>query len=97
MPQSFFLCFFSCSLFSCSRTTVTATWKPWGCPWFAASTKLSQAAFRLLYLSETSRTEKQWLGAKVQVQVRDQDEDEQVYLRLTPPRPCNARVRPGNE
>jgi hypothetical protein len=30
MLQSFFLCFFSSSLFSCSRTTVTATWKLWG-------------------------------------------------------------------
>jgi hypothetical protein len=26
----FFLCFFSSSLFNCSRTTVTATWKLWG-------------------------------------------------------------------
>jgi hypothetical protein len=30
MLQSFFLCFLSSSLFSCSRTTVTATWKLWG-------------------------------------------------------------------
>jgi hypothetical protein len=30
MLQSFFLCFFSSSLFNCSRTTVTATWKLWG-------------------------------------------------------------------
>jgi hypothetical protein len=29
MIQSF-LCFFGCSLFSCSRTTVTATWNAWG-------------------------------------------------------------------
>jgi hypothetical protein len=31
MLQSFFfLCFFSSSLFNCSRTTVTPTWKLWG-------------------------------------------------------------------
>jgi hypothetical protein len=59
--QSFFLCFFNYSLFSCSRTTVTATWKLWGCPWLAASIRLSQAAFRLLYLSETFETEEQLL------------------------------------
>jgi hypothetical protein len=32
---------------------VTATWKPWGLACSAASIRLSQAAFRLLYLSDT--------------------------------------------
>jgi hypothetical protein len=36
MLHSFFLfCFFSSSLFNCSRTTMTATWKLWGWPWLA--------------------------------------------------------------
>jgi hypothetical protein len=49
----------SSSLFSCSKTTVTATWTPWGLACSAASIKLSQAAFRLLYLSDTSKEEEQ--------------------------------------
>jgi hypothetical protein len=40
---------------------VTATSKLWGWPWLAASIRLSQAAFRLLYLSETSKGEEQLL------------------------------------
>jgi hypothetical protein len=76
---------------------VTATWKLWGSPWFAASTKLSQAAFRLLYLSEKSRTEEQWLETEIRVQARNQDEVGNVYLLLVPPKSCDARVRPGNE
>jgi hypothetical protein len=53
----FFLCFFSSSLFNYSRTTLTATWKLRGWPWLAASIRLSQVAFRLLYLSEISKEE----------------------------------------
>jgi hypothetical protein len=41
---------------------VTATWKLRGWPWRAASIRLSQAAFRLPYLSETSKGEEQLLG-----------------------------------
>jgi hypothetical protein len=55
------LFFLSSSLFNYSRTTVTATWKLWGWPWLAASIRLSQAAFRLLYLSETSKGEEHLL------------------------------------
>jgi hypothetical protein len=37
------------------KTTVMATWKLRGLPWLAASIRLSQAAFKLLYLSEKSK------------------------------------------
>jgi hypothetical protein len=47
------------SLFRCSKTTVTAAQKPWGLACSVASIKLSQAAFRLLYLSDTSEEEEQ--------------------------------------
>jgi hypothetical protein len=57
--DSFFL--FCSSLFNCYRTTVTATWKLRGLPRLAASIRLSQAAFRLLYLSETSEGKEQFL------------------------------------
>jgi hypothetical protein len=65
LHSSFLFCFFSSSLFNCSRTTVTATWKLQGWPWLAASIRLSQAAFRLLYLSETSKGEEQLLEMKI--------------------------------
>jgi hypothetical protein len=45
---------FSSSLFSCFRTTVTAAKKLQGLLLLAASIRLSQEAFKLLYLSETS-------------------------------------------
>ena len=64
MTQSFLYFFGCCSLFSCSRTTVTATWNARGWPRLAASTKLSQAAFRLPYLSETSGAKESRLGAR---------------------------------
>jgi hypothetical protein len=40
---------------------VKATRKPWGLACSAASIKLSQAAFRLLYLSDISEEEEQIL------------------------------------
>jgi hypothetical protein len=40
---------------------VTATRKPWGLVGSAASIKLSQADFRLLYLSDISEEEEQIL------------------------------------
>jgi hypothetical protein len=43
---------------------VTATWKLLGWPWLAASIRLSQAAFRLLYLSETSKSKKTVVGTR---------------------------------
>jgi hypothetical protein len=57
--SAFFL--FSSSLFSCSRTTVTATYKLQGLSCSAASIKMSQEVFRLLYLSETSEEGEQIL------------------------------------
>jgi hypothetical protein len=49
----------SSSLFRCSKITMTAMQKPWGLACSAASIKLYQAAFRLLYLSDTSEEEEQ--------------------------------------
>jgi hypothetical protein len=51
----------SSSLFSCSKTTVTATRKPWALACSAGSIMLSQAAFRLLYLSDIFEEEEQIL------------------------------------
>jgi hypothetical protein len=50
---------FSSSLFSRSKTTMMATRKPWGLACYAASIKLSQAAFKLLHLLDISEGEKQ--------------------------------------
>jgi hypothetical protein len=54
----------SSSLFSCSKTTVTATRKPWGLACSAACIKLFQAAFRLLYLSDISEEEEEQILIK---------------------------------
>jgi hypothetical protein len=49
----------SSSRSSRSKTTVTATQKPWGLACSTASIKRFQAAFGLLYLSDTSEEEEQ--------------------------------------
>jgi hypothetical protein len=76
-------CFLGSSLFNCSRTTVTATWKLRGLPWLAASIRLSQEAFKLLYLSEISEEgnscqEKSWDW----VRESNKDDDLTPYQRL---------------
>jgi hypothetical protein len=51
------------------KTTVTAMRKPWGLACSAASIKLSQVVFRLLYLSDTSEEEEQII-IKHEIQMR---------------------------
>jgi hypothetical protein len=59
---------------------VTATWKLRGSPWLAASIRLSQAAFRLLYLSETSKVEEQLLKTEICAQAWSQ-----IKVEVLPP------------
>jgi hypothetical protein len=63
------------SLFSRSKTAVMAAWKPWGLACSAASIKLSQAAFRLLYLSDSSEEEKR-LSSDTEFELEHEESNE---------------------
>jgi hypothetical protein len=57
---------------------VTANWKLRGLPWLAASIRLSQAAFKLLYLSEKS--EREQLSSESEIEYRNR-----MKMMILPP------------